>query len=175
VTLYIQRVECELRRLRGELLPAQPGLATVRFEVQCRAEPADVLAKVKDVLARLDDIIASRPSTSDQNLAVALPAWFLTACAPEQTQQEAERWLAWWRTLPPEKQQEAEDAQPWSLPQWLHWMRPQQRTWYWFECDIAAGRELLLAVEVDGWPFPWGSLRWLFLAAGAASVAPGEA
>ena len=31
---------------------------------------------------------------------------------------------------------------------------------------------IIVAVEVNAWPFPWGSLRWLFKVAGASTLEP---
>ena len=33
-----------------------------------------------------------------------------------------------------------------------------------------SGKEVVTAAEVEAWPFPWESLRWLFRASGAADL-----
>jgi hypothetical protein len=67
-----------------------------------------------------------------------------------------------------------EQKKPWSLDNWVHWMRPENREWYWWDAEVVGGAAAVVEVEVDGWPFPWGSLEWLLKAAGANSVAAVE-
>jgi len=100
-----------------------------------------------------------------------LPIWFTESCQPSQTQAEAERWLKWWQRLSPQEQAEAELNKDWSLDSWLYWMEPENRQWTWWDAKAVNDCDhLLVAVEVDCWPFPWGALRWLFRAAGASAV-----
>ena len=50
-------------------------------------------------------------------------------------------------------------------------MKRENRQWYWWDAKLANdGAHIFLAVQVECWPFPWGSLRWLFKAAGASNV-----
>ena len=52
-------------------------------------------------------------------------------------------------------------------------MEPSDRQWYWWDAQVLDdGGQILVAVVVEGWPFPWGSLRWLFQAAGASILEP---
>ena len=52
-------------------------------------------------------------------------------------------------------------------------MEPSDRQWYWWDAQVLNdGGQILVAVVVEGWPFPWGSLRWLFQAAGASMLEP---
>jgi hypothetical protein len=61
--------------------------------------------------------------------AVELPGWFVGACAPKPTPEEAERRMAWWRSLSFEEQRDVYEG-PWELSEWLEWLRPSRRTWY---------------------------------------------
>lgn len=83
---------------------------------------------------------------------------------------EAANWLAWWRGLDPQGQARAEEEKGWTLPDWLYWMRPDERQWYWWDLSVKSDRSATLAVAVPGWPAPLGALRWLLKVAGADSV-----
>jgi hypothetical protein len=101
---------------------------------------------------------------------LVLPSWFVQACGPEQTAEEAARWLAWWKSLPPDEQAAVADEQPWALSDWLHWFEPDQRFWYWLGADASDPRLLRIWLDTPGSPAPTGSLEWLLKAAGAAEV-----
>lgn len=103
-----------------------------------------------------------------------LPPWFLMRCAREETEAERAARIARWRSLSwVEKQREEREA-VWSLSDWIYWLRPDERTWYWWDAAAVSDREAVVAVEADAWPFPWGALSWLFRAAAAVSVTPEE-
>ena len=172
----IIRLEAELRRLENAPRPTEKpgGVGTVRFVARCPLGASSVLAKVISVLKSVDEIARNDWPTEERWLAI-LPEWFTSACASPMTPEQAEQWLVWWKGLPPNEQARAEIEKDWSLDSWLYWMEPNNRQWFWWDakalddCDC-----ILLAVEVEGWPFPWGSLRWLFKAAGASALEPEE-
>jgi len=145
------------------------GMGTVQFVADCPGNAAVVLQRVKEVLS-----IASEHTLSgwppDEQWRSLLPAWFLAACAPEQTQAEADKWMAWWRTLPREQQIRVDQEKEWSLHSWLYWMKPENRIWTWWDARAIDTNTVIVAVEVTFWPFPWGALRWLFRAAGARQL-----
>ena len=146
------------------------GLGTVRFVAQCGTDSQQVLSKAKSVLTEVDQV-ALREWPGDSTWREILPAWFVARCAAEQTREEAETWLKWWRALPPDEQAEVERNKPWSLTAWLHWLKPtENRKWFWWDAAESGGNKIILAVEVKDWPFPWGSLAWLLRAAGATRV-----
>jgi hypothetical protein len=168
----LPRLENELRRLGNGPFPKERsgGLGTVSFSVRCPIGPADVLARAKDVLKIIDEATfkgwpggnASSPN---------LPKWFVLACVEEMTTEQAKQWLDWWRSLPAKDQAKVELEKDWSLDNWLYWMEPSNRQWFWWDAKILEDSELIeVAIEVEAWPFPWGALRWLFRAAGAAAM-----
>jgi hypothetical protein len=99
-----------------------------------------------------------------------LPTWFVDACGPEQSAEEAQRWLAWWRSLPPEEQDAVEEQQPWALSDWLEWLQPAERTWYWLGAEESDPHRLLIWLDAPGSPAPTGALEWLLKAAGATDI-----
>ncbi|GAA3594599.1 hypothetical protein [Kribbella ginsengisoli] len=99
-----------------------------------------------------------------------LPDWFVLASGPEQSEQEDHEWLVWWKSLPPDQQNEIEDRQPWALSEWLEWLRPSERTWYWLGAEQASTTLLKVWLDTPGSPAPVGALEWLLKAAGAIEV-----
>jgi len=170
------RLEAELRRLQDGPRPEENpgGLGTVRFLARYPAGGHDLLNKVTSVLKVLDEGSRNGWPTEEQ-WALILPEWFVSACAPKITPEQGERWLAWWKSLPPDEQARVESEKQWSLDNWLYWMEPSNRQWYWWDAKVLDGLDhLIVAIEVDAWPFPWGALRWLFKAAGASALDPEE-
>jgi hypothetical protein len=170
------RLEAELRRL-GDA-PHQNekpiGVGTIRFVARCPLGAGDVLERVISVLRTIDEV-ALEGWPTDEQWATKLPEWFTSACASSMTPDEAERWLAWWRGLPPDEQERSEREKDWSLDSWLYWMEPCNRQWYWWDAEVLDDCDhILVAVEVEAWPFPWGALRWLFKTAGASALEPEE-
>jgi hypothetical protein len=49
---------------------------------------------------------------------------------------------------------------------WLYWMRPDERQWFWWESRMASPDAGLVSVEVADWPAAVGSLLWLLRASG---------
>jgi hypothetical protein len=165
-------LNAELRRLpNGPTQEERPsGIGTVRFLVRCPFGANDVLARVKNVL-EIVDVATLAGWPINEKSAPRLPEWFTSACAPEMSPEQAKQWLAWWKTLPPEDQVRTEIEKDWSLENWLYWMEPDNRQWFWWDAKVLENYDhIALAIEVKAWPFPWGELRWLFRAAGASAV-----
>lgn len=154
------------RLLLGVEDTAKPGgIGTVRFVVKCSGDAIDVLGRAKTVLEKvLRTTTVPWPSLDEWRR--LLPSWFVERCAPEISQEEAERRVG----LPDEEQERLEQVEGWSLSAWLFWFQPEERQWAWWDAIVKADDTIIAAIEVDGWPFPWGSLEWLFLACGALGV-----
>jgi hypothetical protein len=159
----------ELRHVREGARPDEtPGGAGL-IEVIADADSAVlVLSRAREVL---EVVLAGAAAAwlPVEEWRERLPAWFVAACAPELSAQDAENWLLRWRQLSPEQRAAEERDQPWSLVDWLHWLEPDNRTWFWW--DAAATDDALhVVVEVPGAPAPLGALEWLLRASGAGEV-----
>ena len=170
------QIQSEIRRItKGPNLSEKPsGAGIVRFVARCPMGSDNVLTNVVSVLMLVDELTLAG-CVDPQKLSKQLPDWFIEACAPAMTQEQAERWLKWWKKLSPEDQSKAEIEKDWSLDNWLYWMLPANRQWFWWDAkSLSDVDHIALAIEVQCWPFPWGSLRWLFKAAGASALEPEE-
>ncbi|MBS9386409.1 MAG: hypothetical protein NTY89_18550 [Nostocales cyanobacterium LacPavin_0920_SED1_MAG_38_18] len=161
----------EIRHLNTLPEPTErpKGLGIVRFIVQCPNNAEMVLNHAKEVL---EAVLKQMPDeTLDNDIwNISLPNWFIDACAPEKSQEEAEQWLKWWRSLPPQEQEKASKDVKWSLEDWIYWIKPNMRQWFWWDAIIDDACTIRIAVEVEAYPFAWGSLEWLFKASGANIV-----
>jgi hypothetical protein len=167
-------LQAELSRLRTERLANEKtdGIGAVRFIVRCPLGAPDVLRRAKEVLSILDEA-GLQEWPSDEEWTKKLPWWFVSACAPPMTTQQANEWLASWRKLPPNEQAQMEIEKDWALPDWLYWMQPENRQWCWWDAKAVDDIDhIVVAVVVEAWPFSWGALRWLFKTAGASDVVP---
>jgi hypothetical protein len=170
----LARLTRELDRVTGN--PAKDsspqGIGTVRFVIDCPkdVDAASVLERAKSVMAAVDSAVLQGWPSND-HAAPILPKWFTSACAPEKSKEEKAQWLRWWRGLSYEEKLRKGAEAKWSLSNWLYWLEPENRECFWWDSFIQEGsNRIVLAVEVDGSPFPWEHLGWLFLAAGAATV-----
>ena len=89
-----------------------------------------------------------------------LPEWFISKCRPERTEEQKIEYLKWWDSLSiEEKNKHSQKKQIWSLKNWLYWMDPDEREWYWGKAESISDDEIMLTILVYGHPFPDGSLK----------------
>lgn len=77
--------------------------------------------------------------------------------------------MAKWRKLSHAEQVRWELEKPWSLLNWLHWFKPEERQWAWWDATTD-GQVLVVRVLTQGELLLWGNLRWLLRVAGASDV-----
>ena len=160
----------ELRHLEHGPRPHEQsgGAGTVTVTASTN-DPEGLLARCAEVMtAVLEETTVPWPP--HRRWAEALPPWFVRRCAPESTPEQDAEWLAWWRSLNADRRLVEARDKPWSLSDWLHWLQPDERTWYWWGSGSDGSREARIEVEVAGWPVPLGSLEWLLKACGADAV-----
>ena len=145
------------------------GLGLIDVNVLAEGSAVDVIERAKGVLRAVLSITPDEwdsPGTG----ASRLPEWFVAGCATDRSAEDDEQWLMWWRSLEPGAKARAAHERPWTLPDWLHWMHPDERQWYWWDARVDGDSSAKVLVEVPGWPSAIGALEWLLRLAGASSV-----
>jgi hypothetical protein len=72
--------------------------------------------------------------------------------------------------LPPDEQAQVAEEQRWTLADWLHWVQPSEREWFWWDAKVESPDTARILVEVPGDPVALGALDWLLRAAGATAI-----
>ena len=129
----------------------------------------DVLLKVKGLLNALH-ALEVQDWDSEEKVVFAIPDWFADFCVSPQSDAEMKSWLAQWRALTSEKQLAFEEKKGWSLPDWLYWMHPKNRTWYVVNAVDGLELQSKLVLAVSSWPTPLGAAKWMLRAAGGAAI-----
>lgn len=156
----------EIVRLTRGLDPGEEPVRGYLISVVVRSgRAAEAIDKAKAVLREVVELPIDAFVSGDA--VAALPEWFVLACADAETDDERAAWLQWWRSLDDDARARAALERPWSVDDWLHWMRPDERHWFWWESRIGASDAGLVLVRVDDWPVAIGSLLWLLRASGA--------
>ena len=160
----------ELRRIDSGPAPGErPTGILLELSAISSGRSREVLTKAREVMKAV--LSNSDPWPDLDDWRHVLPAWFVERSAPEQTKEEAERWLAWWRKLPPEAQAQATEELRWSIADWLYWLEPEQRQWYWWDGRVVDQDTVRIVIDALDSPTALGALEWLLKAAGAERVA----
>lgn len=154
----------ELARLSsGPASSEMPKGMIATLTVYCDGNALEVLTRVKQVLGLV--LQAGNPAAlSIEQWRETLPSWFVSQCADEITQAEAERR----RLLPYE--QRVELAKHWSLGGWLYWFGLDERPWEWWSAKIILDTCFSIDLVVPGFPYPSGAIEWLLQCSGAKGI-----
>jgi len=170
----IERYRAELAKLRWSTESSEfpSGLFGVEFVAVCPIDPCVVLERIRDILETVDNAaLADWPMLEQWRK--LLPQWFLDASPNEPTGNEARNYLERWRTMSDEDQAVEDCNRPWPLAAWLYWLTRENRQCFFGDAKSEPEiRQIAMVVLVEGWPVPWGALRWLFKAAGASTIYP---
>jgi hypothetical protein len=166
-------IQKELRRLERNDDPPREGVLTVDLQAICSGRADDVLRRVKEVLSQVISVRVRDPKwPQGDTWRQILPRWFVGACGPELSPEEARAWYEGWKRLSRAERVAAEERQPWSLLDWLHWFAPgnDERQWRWLRGATVGHDCLQIVIEVQGHPTAYEALVWLLRAAGAKRV-----
>lgn len=142
----------------------------ILFRVSGSDDPSALIRKAKSVLAIIDETALLGDWPEIDNWRSRLPQWFVDACAPAMSELEANTWLIRWKKMSLKERAADEASRLWSLDNWLYWMEPERRTWFWIRAEPISSEDVMFAIDVEEWPFPWDNMKWLWKAAGAKDV-----
>lgn len=145
------------------------GMGTVRFVCHAKNDSHEVIENAKTVL-QVVNLHSQDKWPDDEQWMRLLPNRFVAEFGPEMTAELAEQEMARRRTLSPEQHAELEQTARWSLSNWVYWLQPDQRLWFWWDAAVVTKYDFVVAVETHEWPFPSGALKWLLRACGADTV-----
>lgn len=161
----------ELSLIIGEAHPdSMPaGLHAFEIDMKCRRTAIDVLASVREVLTV---IVRQDPEAWPEldKWYRLLPNWFVQACCPELSAEEAQAWLERWRKRSDNKQNTLEQDEPWSVGEFVHWFQPSERQWWWWKAEVVGTEKLRIFLAVEELTPAHEALDWLLRVAGAADV-----
>jgi hypothetical protein len=132
-------------------------------------DPWEVLDRLRSVLRSVLQLDPSADPALDE-WARVLPGWFVEACSPEPTAEEAAEYLARWRRLSAPDRAALEAARPWSLGSWVYWFGEGRRQWRWWDAHVDNERSVTVMLLTEGWPCALGAFEWLARASGACTV-----
>jgi hypothetical protein len=159
----------EVERLRrGPQVGEKPKGTVASFNLICDGNADEVLERCREALGSVLTQSAD-PWPSVEHWGRVLPTWFVAACFPEITREEAQRR----RALPLEQRERL--AEQWSVAAWIYWFRPSERSWYWWNAKVIDANHAQVQVVTESIPFAMGSLKWLCKAAGARQVSEPQA
>jgi hypothetical protein len=144
-------------------------MGTVRFIAWCASDADEVLAVAKQALEAALQLTESG-MFQESAWRRALPDRFVKNSAPHPSQDEIARESA----LPLEDRIRLQAERRWSVEMFMNSFLPDLnlRSWSWWDAAVLDPSHIVVAVEVEDWPFPWESLRWLFRGAGAVELEP---
>lgn len=160
----------EQRRLfDGPQPDEEPGGGLTTATARCAGDAPEVLARAREVMAA---VLANSDGAwpSDEDWRGLLPSWFVEACADEETPEQTRERLARWEHLTFAERARETEHDAWSLDNWILWLEPEERQWFWWSAEAADPDQVVLRVEVPDWPAPTGALEWLLRASGAVEV-----
>ncbi|MDO9384545.1 MAG: hypothetical protein Q7T86_16970 [Hyphomicrobiaceae bacterium] len=165
-----QYVKAELAQLQGDEPDALPELLRVRLVGRSEEAANVVVQRVSHILQVVDCTLLNNAAAANVDWREVVPTWFLTAVIPTLTPAEQQQHLSWWRNLSAEEKARYEITQKWTLDGWLYWMEPELRQWFMLSLHYSGKDQIGGLIRVLEWPTPWGSLRWLFRAAGCSQL-----
>jgi len=156
----------EMQWLSGE--PISRSAPEVFCDIRFHAKEG-VFVRIKELLSAVN-AIALDEWPHEERVRLKLPGWFVDACVPPFSTEEMKIWLTQWRSLSPTEQVAFEEKKGWSLADWLHWMSPENRSWFVVNATHDLRNFSNLTVAVTSWPAPLGSAKWMLRSAGAHAV-----
>jgi hypothetical protein len=153
-----------------EVSDSPPGSLALSIEVHCSVGIDIMLTKLKSAIMAVSELGCKGWPDDAAQVTAHMPEWFLVACSSPMSKEEADEYMKKWRAMSEQSRSEAEESRRWSFDNWAYWMKPDQRTWFWWDARVTGRDTVIIRVILNDYQAPWGSLRWLLRAAGASSI-----
>lgn len=141
------------------------------FIIKCYGNAEQVMQLSKKVLLCINQIYDYKKWPDLDEWQSILPHSFLKNFDPERTSEEIKMYQKWWFKLSyKNKLKEARKKNKWTLSNWLAWLEPAERVWFWWGAHLIDENHFVVSVKVLEDPFLSGALKYLFLASGASDV-----
>ncbi len=156
---------CHLRS--GPAVDSRPGeYCTIQINATLSTTSDLFLCRCQEVLGVILENTGD-PWPSVAHWLSILPRWFVEACAAEESEEESELWWTQWQKLSGVARETASAERGWTVSEWLHWMQPDEREWFWWDHFFDGPTRILVSLQTLGWPVPLGALHWLMTVSGA--------
>ena len=127
-----------------------PGFKEATLIVSAPRTAEQMLARAREVMLAVLEHSDPWPDLDEWKR--ILPIWFVAACVDDRVVQTC-------------------ILDRWSLRAWLHWLRPENRRWYWWAAEAPDPSTLKVTVLAGQEDFLRGSLDWLLKAGSEAAEA----
>lgn len=141
------------------------------FVIKCSNNSTVVMELARKTLLEINYQYDNDKWLTIENWKQILPEQFLANCVPEMADDEIAMHKKWWESLSyKEKLKEAKKEDKWMLSNWLYWLEPKERVWFWWGSEVLDENHFVFSAKTLDDLFLSGSLKWLFLGSGAKSV-----
>ncbi|OOF45189.1 hypothetical protein BKK52_12820 [Rodentibacter trehalosifermentans] len=141
------------------------------FIVKCSENAQDVASLARDVMLILNYQYDNDKWLELNDWINILPHKFVTRCSPEMSEEDIKTYKKRWFSLSYRKKvKEIKKNEDWSLSSWLFWLKPSERSWFWWGAAVLDEQYFVFSVKALDSPFMFGALKWLFIGCGALEV-----
>lgn len=169
---FYQMITMERERLKNSAFPEyrdNDGMGA-NFLIRCAGNATEVLELSKKVLLIVNEQYSAKEWPSDEKWRLLIPENFLKNFSREKIKKTKKGWFNFFYKIAPKKFQDNK----WTFENWIFLMEPMDRSWFWWGATVIDKEEgdnyLFFTTRVLDDPFLSGTLKWLFLGAGAVEV-----
>ena len=155
-------LDIEFRNLYSHISTCPKGGRYMTLQVEVLDSEAQLIENILQIMQLVN--LNSRNWLNYEFWKKTLPYWFVDFCSPEMTQLENDEWLAHWRTLNESDKRSVEVRKVWSLADWLYWMDPENRVWFYASLTTPTPQKALITIFTFEETPPIGALEWLIKA-----------
>ena len=172
---FLETARVERIRLEQDSLDLADNVFGQNFIVKCDGNAPEVKELVRKVLLVINHAYSNTEWPDLDEWLKLLPVEFTRNFASEPTHDEVKKYTKWWSSLSYKKKlEQARKKQKWSLGNWLAWMEPSERLWFWWgaaELDEKNKQDyFFLSLSLVDELYVTGALEVLFEYCGAISI-----